>query len=157
MVGGQAYDYGPTRCLITSVDLPMMSQITLASRHTPYLCLALALDLQQLADLMSAMGQATARLDHARQGHCGERTADDLARSCIAPAAPVWTIRRTSRCWPPLIEREILFRLLTGEQGLRLRQLAATESRSNKVARAIDWLKRHYDEPLRIDELAQRL
>jgi len=156
MVGGHAYDYGPTRCLITSVDLPMMSQITVASRQTPYLCLALALDLHQLADLMSDMGQA-------RPGSIAVGAAIAVSSLPLTLLDPALRLLRLLdhpadiAVLTPLLEREILFRLLTGEQGARLRQLAATESRTNKVARAIDWLKRHYDEPLRIDDLAQRL
>ena len=156
MVGGQAYDYGPTRCLITSVDLPTMSQITVASRQTPYLCLALALDLQQLADLMSEMGQA--RSVSIAVGKAIAVTT--LTATLLDPALRLLRLLdhpADIAVLAPLIEREILFRLLSGEQGARLRQLAATESRTNKVARAVDWLKRHYDEPLRIDELAQRL
>jgi AraC-like DNA-binding protein len=156
MVAGQAYDYGPTRCLITSVDLPMMSQITVASPTAPYLCLSLALDLHQLADLMADMGQA-----RPNSIAIGKAIAvSTLPATLLDPAVRLLRLLDHPVDIPvlaPLIEREILFRLLTGEQGTRLRQLAATETRSNKVARAVDWLKRHYDEPLRIDELAQRL
>ena len=54
----------------------------------------------------------------------------------------------------PLIQREILFRLLTGELGPRLRQAAAAGSQSQQIARAIQWLKGNFAAPLRIDSLA---
>jgi transcriptional regulator GlxA family with amidase domain len=54
----------------------------------------------------------------------------------------------------PLVERELLYRLLTGEQGMRLRHLTMTDSQTYKIARAIDYLKRHFTEPLRIHTLA---
>jgi AraC-like DNA-binding protein len=54
----------------------------------------------------------------------------------------------------PLIQREILYRLLVGEQGARLRQIAAAGSPSQQIAQAIAWLKRHYTRPLRIEDLA---
>jgi transcriptional regulator GlxA family with amidase domain len=54
----------------------------------------------------------------------------------------------------PLIEREIVYRLLTGDQGARLRQIASVGSQSHRIARAIDWLKAHYARPLRVDDLA---
>lgn len=53
-----------------------------------------------------------------------------------------------------MIQREILYRLLTGEQGLRLRQIASAGSHSHQISRAIDWLKSNYREQLRIHELA---
>jgi hypothetical protein len=55
----------------------------------------------------------------------------------------------------PLAEREILYRLLKGEEGWRLRQMAVAQSHSKRIARAIEWLKAHYAEPLRIAELAK--
>ena len=54
----------------------------------------------------------------------------------------------------PIIQREIIYRLLVGDQGQRLRQIASAGSQSHQVARAIDWLKANFSQPLRIDELA---
>jgi AraC-like DNA-binding protein len=54
----------------------------------------------------------------------------------------------------PIIQREIIYRLLVGDQGARLRQIASAGSPSHQIARAIDWLKANYTRPLRIDELA---
>jgi AraC-like DNA-binding protein len=54
----------------------------------------------------------------------------------------------------PLIQREILYRLLVGEQGARLRQMASAGSQSQQIAQAIEWLKHHYPRPLRIEALA---
>ena len=54
----------------------------------------------------------------------------------------------------PIIKREITYRLLVGNQGERLRQMAAEESQGQQIARAIDWLKSHFAQTLRIDDLA---
>ncbi len=57
----------------------------------------------------------------------------------------------------PLAQREILYRLLRGQQGARLRQIAVNNSLTQRVAHAVDWLKRHYAEPLRIETIAQEV
>jgi transcriptional regulator GlxA family with amidase domain len=54
----------------------------------------------------------------------------------------------------PRIEREILWRLLTGPQGATVGQLGLADSRLAHLARAINWIRRHYNETLRVDELA---
>jgi AraC-like DNA-binding protein len=54
----------------------------------------------------------------------------------------------------PIIQREIMYRLLVGDQGVRLRQIASAGSQSHQIARAIDWLKSNFMRPLRIDDLA---
>jgi AraC-like DNA-binding protein len=57
----------------------------------------------------------------------------------------------------PVIQREIFYRLLVGDQGLRLRQMASIGSQSHQIARAIDWLKSNFARPLRIDDLATQV
>ena len=54
----------------------------------------------------------------------------------------------------PMLHREILYRLLVGEQGDKLRQLASAGSRTNQLARAIDWLKTNFSQQLKIEDLA---
>lgn len=54
----------------------------------------------------------------------------------------------------PLIQREIVYRLLMSDLGARLWQIATVGSQGHRIARAIDWLKAHANEPLRVDELA---
>ena len=57
----------------------------------------------------------------------------------------------------PLAVREILYRLLRGAEGWRLRQIAAADGHARRIARVIAWLKEHYAEPLRIDEFAREV
>ncbi len=57
----------------------------------------------------------------------------------------------------PIIKREIFYRLLVGDQGARLRQIASAGSQSHQIARAIDWLKGNFTRPLRIDDLATQV
>jgi transcriptional regulator GlxA family with amidase domain len=57
----------------------------------------------------------------------------------------------------PIIQREIFYRLLVGDQGARLRQIASAGSQSQQIARAIDWLKDNFTRPLRIDDLATQV
>ena len=57
----------------------------------------------------------------------------------------------------PLIQREILYRLLIGEQGRRLSKIAEVGSQSEQIARAIDWIKTNFTEPFHIDDLASKV
>jgi transcriptional regulator GlxA family with amidase domain len=57
----------------------------------------------------------------------------------------------------PIIQREIFYRLLVGDQGTRLRQMASSGSQSQQVARAISWLMSNFAQPLRIDDLAAQV
>lgn len=155
-LSGQAYDYGPTRALIVAMDLPVMAQVVSATAEAPYLCVVYDLDLSRIADLMTEM-KVTAP----------KAIPEGQAMSLCPVTAPLFdtTLRlvrllETPADIPilaPLIERELLYRLLTGEQGMRLRHLTMAESQSYKIARAVEYLKTHYAEPLRIETLASRV
>jgi len=155
-IGGFSYEYNASHCLVTTLDLPVMSHVTVASAQAPYLCMAVALDLRHIARMMAEMGQphpAAAPLGRAIGVSRLQRPLLDaavrLARLMDTPADAPYLA--------PMVEREILYRLLSSEHGPRLRQLAARDSGSSRIARAVEWLKEHYQQPLRIDELSQRL
>ena len=57
----------------------------------------------------------------------------------------------------PLITREIIYRLLKGEQGDRLRHLALLGGYTPSIARAVECLRQDFDQPLRIERLAHEL
>ncbi len=152
LVGDDAYDYDARHYLITSVDLPMFSRITHACATQPYLGLALNIDPLKIGELAAAMpknrppeavdrGIAVSLLDAEIQD-----AALRLARLLDRPA--------DIAVLAPLIERELLYRLLTGALGERLRQAVASGSHCHQIVRAIAWLKTNLDQPVSIDQLA---
>jgi AraC-like DNA-binding protein len=153
LLGDDTYVFDVHHFLITSLDLPTVVQIIQASREKPYLSLRLKLDLREIAQLMadshlppphaqpSSRGMAIGAVTLPLLSAC-QRLLDLLAAPQDIPILA------------PLIQREILYRLLVGEQGARLRQIASAGSQSHQIAQAIEWLKSHYNFPLRIDDLA---
>ncbi|QNK01555.1 AraC family transcriptional regulator [Dyella telluris] len=155
LLGQQTFLHEPASYLVTAVDVPVSSQVVRASAEEPCLCLTFRLDAQRIRELLpevppqratmtSASGLSVSPLDGG--------LLDPLLRLARLLEAP-----RDLAVLGPLIERELLYRLLTGEQGSRLAQIATSGSQSHQISRAIDWLREHYDEPLRIDELAMRV
>jgi AraC-like DNA-binding protein len=156
LLGDDTYVFDVHHFLITSVDLPTVVQVIQASREKPYLSLLLQLDQREMAQLMVDSNLPPPRAQQSSRGMAiGEVTLPLLSacqRLIDMLAAP-----QDIPILAPLIQREILYRLLVGEQGARLRQIASAGSQSHQIARAIDWLKRHYTLPLRIDDLAAQV
>ena len=151
-VGDDTYDYDTGQYLISSVDLPMFARITKATAAEPYLGLGLNIDPLKINELAAAMPRNRAQEAVDRGIAVGplsvdiQNTALRLARLLDTPAdIPVLA---------PIIERELLYRLLAGPLGSRLRQAAASGSHSHQIVRAIDWLKTNLDQPISIDRLA---
>ncbi|HWJ74066.1 MAG TPA: AraC family transcriptional regulator [Kaistia sp.] len=153
MVGEQAVVYDPSRFLLVAVDLPVMACIVDATPATPYLCATLRLDRLAIVEMLAGLPAAA---EGAGQGvgmaigPLGTDLLDPVLRLVRLVEQP-----GDAAVLAPLAEREILYRLLTGPAGAVLRQMVAHNSRLARVDRAIDWIKRHFNQPMRIDSLAE--
>lgn len=151
----ETYRLDPSQSLLVSVDLPVMARVVGASSSRPYVAARLALDPGVVGELL-ADGATTPQLGW---------TARAIA---VTPAEPplldavgrlVGLLDSPQDVGPlaPLVLREITYRLLTGPQGLRLRQIAVAGAPAQRIARAIRWLKDHFAGSHRIESLAKRV
>jgi AraC-like DNA-binding protein len=150
-IGGRALDYDSGRFLAASVDVPVIGQVIEATAQEPYLCFKLEIDRSMLAALALEMGPGEA--DEVAPGVALSPTTPEL----LDAASRLLRLVETPRDIPmlaPLAERELLYRLLAGEYGARLRQLAHADSRLSQVNRAINWIKQNFREAFSIDALA---
>jgi AraC-like DNA-binding protein len=157
VLGGDTLVYDSRRFLIASLDLPAVATILEASPERPYLALVLKLDLREIATLVlgGQLPPATPLPDDGRAMATGATTLpllDAFRRLLELHDQP-----DDAAVLAPLVQREVLYRLLVGEQGARLRRIAAVGSQGHQIARAIDRLKTAYAEPLRVEALAREV
>ena len=156
LLAGEVYRYDPAWLLLVSVDLPVATQVIEASPRAPYLALRVALDPAVVGELVADGASADTR---------GTAPARGLAVSPIEPPLLDAVVRlvgllespRDIAALCPLVLRELTYRVLTGEQGPRLRQIASAGAPAQRIAMAIRWLKDHFAEPLHIDALAREV
>ena len=158
VLGEDVYLHDPSRYLLVSADLPLTAQIVEATPQTPYLGFCLDLDLPQIGGMLMEMESAPAAPPKAAEGTVTRGLSLSRTDAPLLDAVlRLLSLLDTPADIPmlaPLARREIFYRLLTGEQGARLRQLSVSNSLTQRVSRAIHWLQQHYAEPLRIDTLA---
>jgi AraC-like DNA-binding protein len=153
MAGTSVYLYDRAKYLIASVDIPIVGQILEASPAAPYLCLRLDLDPAVIGALM---------LETETPKTAGDTPSPALSLSTVTPElldAAVRLVRllaapRDIPILAPLAEREILYRLLLGDQSSKLRQIAVAESKLQQINRAIGWIKRNFRDSFSIDAVA---
>lgn len=153
MAGETLYAYRQGHYLIVSVEVPIASQITQASPDKPFLCLRLELDPGTIGALMLESDAERA----SRELPVPSLEVSTMSEELIDAAVRLVGLLATPDDIPilaPLIEREIIYRLLRGEQASRLGQIAFSESKMQQVNRAIGWIKVHFREPFSIDTLA---
>ena len=153
VAGRSVLEYDPAKYLVASVDVPIVGQIVEATPAAPYLCLRLDLDPAAVGALMLEAGIGRGDSDQPGPGLSLSEVTPELLDSAVRLvrllAAP-----RDIPILAPLAERETLYRLLNGEQGEKLRQIAFAESKLQQVNRAIGWIKRNFREPFSIEAVA---
>ena len=153
-LGRTTFIYDQSRFLLTSIDLPIISQVVEASEAKPLLALALRLEMPMVRELLS--GEEVHVRDVSSDSPAmvtGEITAELLCACC----------RLTDLLAKPqdipylsgLIQREVIYRLLCGPEGGRLRAIATSGDQSHRTARAISWIRDNYMKPVRVDDLAE--
>ncbi len=151
ILGGTTYEYDSSKYLISSVDLPVSGIVSEASAERPYLALSLTLDQEVLSGLLLEMSLAI------EEGPvpCALGITQLTPELLEAFVRLLRLLHRPSeiRLLAPLIVREILFRLLTGDQASMLRQIAVRNSQTQQVVRAINWIRQNYEKPFCMGEL----
>lgn len=155
-LGERHYRYDPAHYLLVTVELPYTGRIVEASRDQPYLSLRLDLDPALVGSVMVEAGlpaphnqvDAKALVVSALDADLLDATVR-LVRLIDSPAQ--------ARVLAPLVKREIVFRLLLGEQGHRLRHFPLLGSHAHPIAQAVERLRRDFDQPLRIASIAREL
>jgi AraC-like DNA-binding protein len=147
--------YDPLHFLLVSVAVLPMSQIVEASPERPYLCIRLRIDPQDIADLLLQQPGLRGVADAARQPRAlaAARVPLELL-DAVARLVRLLQAPEHAPVLAPLALREIHYRVLTGELGGLLADIAAGESQARRIAAAIALVRRRFDEPLRIEELA---
>ena len=153
MVGDRILEYDRSRFLVISVDVPVAGQIIEATPREPYLCFRLDLDRTLLASLFMDLGDGFRHDRAPEQGVVLSPVTPELLDASLR-LLRLLEKPEDAAMLAPLVEREILYRLVCSEQGARLWQIAHGESRLQQVNRAIRRLQRDFEQPIAIAELA---
>jgi AraC-like DNA-binding protein len=156
LLGECRYRYDPSRYLLTTIGLPRISQVLEASKEQPYLGLRLELTPSLVSSVMVETGHASQR-DHPDVRAIDVSPLDGNLLDAFVRLVRLLDTPAEAQVLLPLIKREIIYRLLMGEQGARLRHLAMEGGYAPSIARAIKRLRQDFDQPLHIERLAQEL
>ena len=153
-LGGTTYLCEESTFLLSSVDLPVVSQIVTASEEVPLLSLLLKLDMTMVREILTQDEFHVSEGSSQPRGIVIGKTTLDLLKPC-SRLLDLLDAPQDIAFLSNLIQREIVYRLLRGPQGERLRAIATLGDQSHRTAKAIAWLRANYTKPLRIEELAE--
>lgn len=153
MVADRVFVYDEAKYLVIKVDVPIISQHMDATPERPFLCLRMKLNPVSIASLMVERGIAPAASEEPGPA----LVVSDVTSELIDASVRMLQLLQVPNDIPtlaPLIEREILYRLLQGEQTSKLGQIAFAESKLQQVNRAIEWIKQNFRAPFSIEAAA---
>jgi len=157
-VGGTVHDYGAGQYLVASVDLPVSGHFTDATPEHPALGFGLELRPAVIAELM--LTAAAAEFPRPQRGESSPpavAVGDTTSRLLDAILRMLRLLDHPSdiSVLAPMIEREILWLIMSGEHGATVRQLGLADSSLSRVRHVVRWIREHFTESLRVDELAE--
>jgi len=153
-LGPTSFTYDQSHFLVTAIDLPIVSWVAAASEKVPCLVMSLRLDMSMVRELLAR-----------EEIHVPEAPSDSPAMS-IGKTTPEFLnacCRLLDLLDCPndipflsgLIQREIIYRILRGPEGTRLRAVATLGDQSHRTAKAVAWITTNFAKPLHVEELAQ--
>lgn len=153
LIGQDVYDYDNSRMAVYSTEVPVSAKILKASEAEPYLCLIVDIEPQKLAELtLKAFPHGVPRVQHPRAlfiGKANPKIVEAGTRLLELLAQP-----DDAEFLQPLIIDEIFIRLLRSDIGTLVAQIASTDSSLQRISKAISWIREHFTEPMKVEELA---
>jgi AraC-like DNA-binding protein len=153
-LGGNTFIFDETRYLLTSLDLPVICNVIEANEKVPYLCFVLKLEMPVVREMLGREEIPAPEPPSDNPAMATGRTTTELLEACCR----LMDLLNTPQDIPflsGLIQREIIYRILRGPEGARLRAIATLGDQSHRTAKAIAWVRMNYAKPLRVEELAK--
>ncbi|MFF5249685.1 AraC family transcriptional regulator N-terminal domain-containing protein [Streptosporangium sp. NPDC000095] len=156
-LGNRLYEFRAGQYLIASVNLPVTSHFTEASPEAPGLGVGLTLHPAAVAEmlLLAKPGELPEIEPAAPPGLAVSDAPAELV-DAVLRLLRLLDMPRDITALAPLIKREILWRLITGEQGAIIRQFGLPDSELSGIARAVRWIRDNYARPFRVEEAAHQ-
>ena len=155
-LGDETYMYDPLHYMVVSVAMPISGALLEASPENPSLGIRLDIDPAEINGLIADAGPMGVPSQASARGLFIERLDTQLLDALLRLIRLLDTPKDIA-VLAPLIRREILYRLLRGQQGARLYEIAMANTQTHRVCQAIQWLNDHFHRPLRIDDLAREV
>lgn len=153
-LGGTTFIFDEARYLLTSLDLPVICNVIEASEELPYLCFVLKLEMAVVRELLSREEIHPPQTPPDNPAMATGEASPELLAACCR----LVDLLNTPQDIPflsGLIQREIIYRILRGPEGARLRAIATLGDQSHRTAKAVAWVRANFAKPLRVEELAK--
>lgn len=154
ILGGERFEYGPSRYLVLPLSMPLESHVLDASPEVPFLSFAIRVDAAALGQIVIDAGDIEPTGRDATRGIAVSEVDDGLLDAALRLVRTLES-DRDCRVLGPQRVREVLYRVLMGPQGRLLRGAAVRDARINQIGRALAVIHQEFERPIEVPELAR--
>ena len=152
-LGKDCQKFDNSSLMFCPVDIPLSMHIKHASSDHPVIVLSMKLNLVMIQEVLARIPPQ----QQVKEGYLGIKwQLDDAIMQAFERLVNLLDYPNDTDFLSSLIQQEIYYRMLSAQQGNKLRQLVINGSHTHRIAQATDWLKTHLDEPVVIGDLASR-
>lgn len=154
LLSQERFQYGPADYLVASVNLPITAQVTEASSEVPYLALKLEFTPSEILEVLREFQMGVEKKENAKRGMYVSKIEPSLL-DAVTRLARLLDNPKDIPVLAPLIRKEIIYRVLQGEHGGMLQQIAIEGSSTNQISDVIEHIMNNYEKAFKIEELAE--
>ncbi|WP_028540039.1 MULTISPECIES: AraC family transcriptional regulator [Paenibacillus] len=154
MLSQERFLYGPADYLIASVKLPITGQVTEASPKVPYLALKIEFTVHEILEALHDFQLGVEKKENARRGMYVSKIEPSLL-DAVTRLARLLDHPVDHKMLAPIIKKEIIYRVLQGEHGATLKQIAIEGSSTSQVSDVIEYIMNHFEQSFKIEDLAK--
>lgn len=154
LLAQERFQYGPANYLVASVNLPITAQVTEASSEVPYLALKLEFTPSEILEVLREFQMGVEKKENAKRGMYVSKIEPSLL-DAVTRLARLLESPKDIKVLAPLIVKEIIYRVLQGDYGGMLKQIAIEGSSANQISDVIKHIMNNYEKAFKIEELAE--
>lgn len=154
LLSQERFQYGPADYLVASVNLPITGQVTEASSEVPYLALKLEFTPSEILEVLREFQMGVEKKENAKRGLYVSKIEPSLL-DAVTRLARFLDNPMDIPVLAPLIRKEIIYRVLQGEHGGMLKQIAIEGSSTNQISDVIEHIINNYEKSFKIEELTE--
>ncbi|WP_394211360.1 AraC family transcriptional regulator N-terminal domain-containing protein [Psychrobacter piscatorii] len=152
-LGADCQRFSNSHLMFCPVNIPLSMHIKHASVESPVIVLSMKLNLAMIREILAQIPSKKPTAN----GHLGIKwPLDDAIMAAFDRLIRLLDYPNDIEFLASLIQQEIYYRLLSAEQGNKLRQLVVDGSHTHRIAQVTDWIKSHLNEPIMVESLASR-
>ncbi|WAH39452.1 AraC family transcriptional regulator [Alicyclobacillus dauci] len=153
-IGQKSIELGAGDYIASSIDMPISGQVSKASKETPYTSIKITFTSEEIASVVLEANIKPREENQLREGACTGKVGREVLL-VLERLLHLCADSQAAAFLTPAVKREIIYRLLTGEDGAMFYNNMLLHHEASGISKAIHYVKANFERSLTVDEIAR--